>query len=88
MTGGFKNTYDSVKAFSETDLTSNMKKFDKPMLIVHGEDDQIVPVDVGGRASKKLVPHAILKVYPGAPHGLTETHKHQLNQDLLSFLLS
>jgi non-heme chloroperoxidase len=88
MMGGFKNTYDSVKAFSETDFTADLKKFDKPTLIVHGDDDQIVPVDVGGRSSKKLVPHAILKVYPGAPHGLTETHKDQLNQDLLSFLRS
>jgi non-heme chloroperoxidase len=88
MTGGFKNTYDSVKAFSETDFTADLKKFDKPTLIVHGEDDQIVPADVGGRSSKKLVPHAILKIYAGAPHGLTETHKDQLNQDLLSFMLS
>lgn len=88
MTGGFKNTYDSVKAFSETDFTADLKRFDRPTLIVHGDDDQIVPIDVAGRHSKKLVPHAILKVYSGAPHGLTETHKEQLNQDLLSFLLS
>ncbi|MGO4326865.1 alpha/beta fold hydrolase [Cupriavidus sp. M-11] len=88
MTGGFKNTYDSVRAFSETDFTADLKKFDKPTLIVHGDDDQIVPVDVGGRASKTLVPHAILKIYKGAPHGLTETHKDQLNQDLLAFLRS
>jgi non-heme chloroperoxidase len=88
MTGGFKSTFDSVKAYSETDFTADLKKFDKPTLIVHGDDDQIVPIDVGGRSSKKLVPHAILKVYPGAPHGLTETHKDQLNQDLLSFLQS
>src|SRR5258705_7756931 len=54
MTGGFKNTYDSVKAFSETDFTADLKKFDKPTLIVHGEDDQIVPIDVGGRSSKRL----------------------------------
>lgn len=88
MSGGFKNTYDSIAAFSETDFTADLKKFDKPTLIVHGEDDQIVPVDVGGRASKKLVPHAILKIYPGAPHGLTDTHKDPLNQDLLAFLRS
>lgn len=86
MSGGFKNTYDSIAAFSETDFTADLKKFDRPTLIVHGEDDQVVPVDVGGRASKKLVPHAILKVYAGAPHGLTDTHKDALNQDLLTFL--
>ncbi|WP_166363365.1 alpha/beta fold hydrolase [Pseudomonas akapageensis] len=88
MTGGFKNTFDSVKAFSETDFTQDLKKFDKPTLIIHGDDDQIVPIDAAGRASKKLVTHALLKVYPGAPHGLTETHKDQCNQDLLAFLRS
>jgi non-heme chloroperoxidase len=88
MSGGFKNVYESVKAFSETDFTADLLKFDRPTLIIHGEDDQIVPVDVGGRSSKKLVPHAILKIYPGAPHGLTDTHKDRLNQDLLSFLRS
>ncbi|KVW35294.1 alpha/beta fold hydrolase [Burkholderia ubonensis] len=88
MMGGFKNTYDSVRAFSETDFSADLRKFDMPTLIVHGDDDQVVPVDVGGRATKKLVPHAILKIYKGAPHGLTETHKAQLNQDLLAFLRS
>ncbi|HFQ9247443.1 TPA: alpha/beta fold hydrolase [Pseudomonas aeruginosa] len=88
MTGGFKNTFDSVKAFSETDFTEDLKKFDKPTLIIHGDDDQIVPIDAAGRASKKLVPHALLKVYSGAPHGLTDTHKDQCNQDLLAFLRS
>ncbi|WP_441617663.1 alpha/beta fold hydrolase [Cupriavidus sp. RAF12] len=88
MMGGFKNTYESIRAFSETDFTADLKKFDKPTLIVHGDDDQVVPVDVGGRAAKKLVPHAILKIYKGAPHGLAETHKDQLNQDLLAFLRS
>jgi non-heme chloroperoxidase len=86
MTAGFKNSYESVKAFSETDFTGDLKKFDKPTLIVHGDDDQIVPIDVAGRVSKRLVPHAILKVYAGAPHGLTETHKDRLNEDLLAFL--
>lgn len=86
MTGGHKNTYDSIKAFSETDFTEDLKKFDKPTLIVHGDDDQIVPIDRAGRASKKLVPHAVLKVYEGAPHGLTDTHKDRLNQDMLAFL--
>ncbi|WP_414704669.1 alpha/beta fold hydrolase [Pseudomonas gregormendelii] len=88
MNGGFKNTFDSIKAFSETDFTEDLKKFDKPTLIVHGDDDQIVPIDAAGRASKKLVPHATLKVYAGAPHGLTETHRDQLNEDLLAFLHS
>lgn len=86
MTGGHKNTFDSIKAFSETDFTEDLAKFDKPTLIVHGDDDQIVPIDAAGRASKHLVPHAELKVYPGAPHGLTNTHSEQLNQDMLAFL--
>ncbi|QRM53991.1 alpha/beta hydrolase [Sinorhizobium sp. BG8] len=88
MTGGHKNTYDSIKAFSETDFTEDLKKFDIPTIIIHGDDDQIVPIDAAGRASKKLVPHAILKVYPGAPHGITDTHKEQLNADLLEFAKS
>jgi non-heme chloroperoxidase len=86
MMGGHKNTYDSIKAFSETDFTDDLKKFDKPTLIVHGDDDQIVPIDAAGRASKRLVPHADLKVYAGAPHGLGDTHKEQLCQDMLAFL--
>lgn len=88
MQGGFKNTYDSIKAFSETDFREDLKKFDRPTLIIHGDQDQIVPIDAAGRASKKLVPHAILKVYEGAPHGLTETHKDRVNADLLEFLKS
>ena len=86
MMAGFKNTYDSIKAFSETDFNEDLKKFDRPTLIVHGDDDQVVPIDRAGRASKELVPHAELKVYPGAPHGLTDTQKDQLNADLLAFL--
>lgn len=88
MQAGYKNTYDSIKAFSETDFTEDLKKFDRPTLIVHGSDDQIVPIDAAGRASAKLVPHAVLKVYDGAPHGLSETHKQRLNQDMLAFLKS
>ena len=88
MQGGFKNTYDSIAAFSATDFTEDLKKFDRPTLIVHGDDDQIVPIDAAGRASKKLVPHAELKVYEGAPHGLSDTHKDRLNQDMLAFLKS
>ncbi|MGQ9364793.1 alpha/beta fold hydrolase [Azospirillum sp. ST 5-10] len=86
MMGGHKNTYDSIKAFSETDFTEDLKAFDVPTLIIHGDDDQVVPIDAAGRASAKLVEGSILKVYPGAPHGLTDTHKDQLNADLLDFL--
>jgi len=88
MQGGFKNTYDSVKAFSETDFRGDLGKFDKPTLIIHGDADQIVPIDEAGRASKKLIPQATLIVYEGAPHGLTETHRDRFNQDLLDFLRS
>jgi non-heme chloroperoxidase len=88
MMAGHKNTYDCIKAFSETDLTEDLKRFDKPALIIHGDDDQIVPIDASARAAARLVPHAELKVYPGAPHGLADTHKDQLNADLLAFLRS
>lgn len=88
MMGGHKNTYESIVAFSQTDFTEDLKKFDIPTLIVHGDDDQIVPIDAAGRASKRLVPHAILKVYEGAPHGITDTHKERLNADLLEFARS
>lgn len=86
MTGGHKNTYDSIRAFSETDFTEDLKKFDVPTLIVHGDDDQIVPIDAAGRASNKLVRNSKLIVYPGAPHGLTDTHKDRFNNDLLAFI--
>ena len=86
MMGGHKNTYDCIKAFSETDFTEDLKKFDLPTLIIHGDDDQVVPIGAAGLASAKLIKHAILKVYQGAPHGLTDTHKEQLNADLLTFL--
>jgi non-heme chloroperoxidase len=86
MMGGHKNTYDSIKAFSETDFTADLARFDRPTLIVHGEDDQVVPIDAAARASARLVPHAILKVYPGGPHGITDTHKEQLGNDMLAFL--
>ncbi|MFK3647781.1 alpha/beta fold hydrolase [Lysobacter enzymogenes] len=88
MWGGHKSTYDSIAAFSATDFTEDLKKFDVPTLIVHGDDDQIVPIDAAGRASAKLVKDSKLIVYPGAPHGLTDTHKDKLNQDLLDFLKS
>lgn len=86
MQGGHKNTFDSIKAFSETDFTDDLRKIDVPALIVHGDDDQIVPIDAAGRASARLVKHARLIVYPGAPHGLTETHKDRFNADLLAFI--
>jgi len=88
MMGGHKNTYDSIAAFSATDFTEDLKKFDVPTLIIHGDDDQIVPIDAAGRAAAKLVKGATLKVYPGAPHGITDTHKDQLNADLLAFIKS
>jgi non-heme chloroperoxidase len=86
MQGGHKNTYDSIKAFSATDFTADLKRFDVPTLIIHGDDDQIVPIDASGRASAKLVKNSKLIVYPGAPHGLADTHKDQLNKDLLNFI--
>jgi len=86
MQAGAKNTFDCIEAFSETDFTEDLKKFDVPTLIVHGDDDQIVPIDAAGRASAKIVENANLIVYSGAPHGITETHKDKLNADLLSFL--
>ena len=86
MIAGHKNTFDSIKAFSETDFTEDLKKFDRPTLIVHGDDDQIVPIDAAAHASKRLVPHAELKIYAGGPHGIADTHKNQLNADLLAFL--
>jgi len=85
---GLKGAYDCVKAFSETDLTEDLKKIDVPTLIVHGDDDQIVPLDDSGWLSAQLVKDAILKVYPGAPHGLANTmaYKDTFNADLLAFL--
>ncbi len=87
MRAGHKNTLDCIKAFSETDFTEDLKKFDVPTLIIHGDDDQIVPIASSGMASAKLIKNSILKVYKGAPHGLADTHKEQLNADLLDFLL-
>jgi non-heme chloroperoxidase len=86
MQSGHKNAYECIKAFSETDFTEDLKKFDIPTLIVHGSDDQIVPIGASAQMSSKLVKNAILKVYEGAPHGLTDTHKDHLNADLLAFI--
>ena len=84
--GGLKNELDCIKAFSETDFTGDLKKFDLPTLIIHGDDDQIVPIGSSANASSKFVRNAILKVYPGGSHGLADTHKDELNADLLAFL--
>jgi non-heme chloroperoxidase len=86
MQGGLKNELDCIKAFSETDFTEDLKKFDVPTLIIHGDDDQIVPIDASARLTAKLVQGSILKIYPGGDHGLAATHKDQLNQDLLEFI--
>jgi non-heme chloroperoxidase len=85
MQAGLKGAYDCVKAFSETDLTEDLKRINVPTLIVHGEDDQIVPIADTAMLSSKLVKGSVLKTYPDAPHGLFATHKNQLNDDLLSF---
>jgi non-heme chloroperoxidase len=86
MQGGLKNQLDCIKAFSETDFTQDLKKFDVPTLIIHGNDDQIVPIGASAQASSKIVTNATLKVYPGGSHGLADTNKDQLNADLLAFL--
>jgi non-heme chloroperoxidase len=86
MQAGRKNTFDCIKAFSETDFTEDLKKFDVPTLILHGDDDQVVPIGAAALRSSKLVGNATLKIYPGAPHGLPYTHQDQLNADLLAFL--
>ncbi len=86
MQGGHKNTYDSIAAFSATDLRPDLAKFDVPTLIIHGDDDQVVPIDNAARAAHGLVRGSRLIVYAGAPHGITDTHKDRLNQDLLDFL--
>ena len=86
MQCGLKNVLDCIKAFSETDFTADLKAFDVPTLIIHGDDDQIVPIAASGQASARLVRDSRLLVYPGAPHGLTATHKDRVNADLLAFV--
>ena len=88
MQAGAKNAYESVKAFSETDFTEDLKKFDVPTLVLHGEDDQIVPVKDSARKSARLIKGAQEIYYPGAPHGLTATHQDRVNADLLAFIKS
>ena len=86
MQAGLKNAYESIKAFSETDFTEDLKKIDVPALVLHGEDDQIVPVKDSAKKSGKLISGAEEIYYPGAPHGITATHLDQVNADLLAFL--
>jgi non-heme chloroperoxidase len=86
MLCGFNAAYDCIKAFSETDFTEDLKKFNVPTLILHGEDDQIVPIGASARLSSKLIKGATLKTYPGLPHGMCQTNKEQINMDLIGFL--
>jgi non-heme chloroperoxidase len=88
MMGGLKGQLDCIREFSEVDYTEDLKKIDKPTLIIHGDDDQIVPIGAAGAMSSKIVKGAIFKVYKGAPHGLAQTHQDALNQDLLAFIKS
>jgi non-heme chloroperoxidase len=86
MQVGLKGAYDCVTAFSETDFTADLKRMDIPTLFIHGDDDQIVPIGAAALIASKIVTGATLKIYPGAPHGLTATHRDQFNADLLAFL--
>jgi len=88
MLGGHKGEYDCIKAFSETDFTEDLKKIDIPVLVLHGDDDQIVPYMDAGVLSAKLLPNATLKIYPGYPHGMCTTHADTINADLLAFIES
>jgi non-heme chloroperoxidase len=86
MMAGFPAPYFCIEAFSETDLTEDLKKIDASTLVIHGDDDQIVPIQASALLSSKLIPNATLKVYEDAPHGLATTHKDCLNEDLLAFI--
>ena len=88
MQAGIKGALDCIKQFSETDFTADLKKMDLPTLILHGDDDQIVPIGASALRSSKIAPRATLKIYPGAPHGLPTTHQDQFNADLLAFIKS
>lgn len=85
MQAGFKGVFDCIKAFSETDFTKDLEKINVPTLIIHGDDDQIVPIGTSALMSAKIIKDSTLKIYPDAPHGLCSTHKDQLNKDLLAF---
>jgi non-heme chloroperoxidase len=82
---GLPAVYDCIKAFAQTDFTNDLKRFDVPTLIMHGDDDQVVPIAITAHVSSKIVKGATLKVYPGLPHGMCSTHKDQINADLLAF---
>jgi non-heme chloroperoxidase len=86
MLAGYPASYFCIKAFSETDLTEDLKKFDVPTLVLHGDDDQIVPIGASALLSSKLIKNATLKIYKGAPHGMCTTLKQQVNEELLGFL--
>jgi non-heme chloroperoxidase len=86
LQAGHRNAYESIAAFSATDFRADLDAFDVPTLVIHGDDDQVVPVEVGGKASAARIKGATLTVYAGAPHGITDTHKQQLCEDLLAFL--
>ena len=88
MQAGLRGAYEGIKAFSETDFTEDLKKMDLPTLVLHGEDDQNVPPANSALLSSKILKKATLKIYPGAPHGLTVTHRDQFNNDLLAFITS
>lgn len=88
MHSGHRNAYECVAAFSATDFRPDLDAVDVPALVIHGDDDQVVPIEVGGKPSAARIKNATLKVYPGAPHGITDTHKEQLGADLLEFLNS
>jgi non-heme chloroperoxidase len=85
MQAGFPAAYECIKAFSESEFSDDLRKFDVHTLVIHGDDDQIVPINVGGLRSVKMIRNATLNVYKGAPHGLMTTHKEQFNADLLQF---
>ena len=86
LQAGARNAYECVAAFPATDFRGDPDLVDVPTLVIHGDDDQVVPIEVGGKASAARIPDARLTVYPGAPHGITDTHKDELNKDLLAFL--
>jgi non-heme chloroperoxidase len=86
MQGSLKSQLECIKAFSETDFTEDLKKINVPTLIIHGDDDQMVPIGASALASSKLIQKNILKIYPGGSHGLMDTHKEMLNADILTFL--
>ena len=86
MLASLPATHDCIKAFAQTDFTEDLKKFDVPTLIMHGDDDQVVPIAITALVSSKIVKGATLKVYPGLPHGMCSTHKDLINADLLEFI--